>query len=216
MAVNLDAPLAWIQAAGDDLVMLNDLQPNIIKAHTRDHLTALFLRFGAADEAADLLVALAGQMKSALVHLQEIQQFKLSHVAGTPYVGVGLSATGYQALGIDPKKQPNDGAFRRGMRKADFQDELDLWEPPFDGVIDAIILVGDAHQAGHDAGLAGVNAALATHPGVNVIGKQTGRGRHNARKEGIEHFGYVDGRSQPLFLVEDIADEKAAEGGSTN
>ena len=44
-------------------------------------------------------------------------------------------------------------------------------------------------------------------PKVKILGDETGRGLHNTHGDGIEHFGYVDGRSQPLFLEEDIAEE---------
>ena len=35
----------------------------------------------------------------------------------------------------------------------------------------------------------------------------------NANRESIEHFGYVDGRSQPLMLQEDVEDERDKMGG---
>lgn len=42
---------------------------------------------------------------------------------------------------------------------------------------------------------------------IRVLGRETGHGMHNANGDGIEHFGYVDGRSQPLFLTEDLEEE---------
>lgn len=215
MAVNLNAPLAWEKAADDDLTMLKDLQPNIVKAHTRDHLTILFLRFGEPDEAASLLAALASLMKSAHAHLEEIKAFKADGPGGTPYVGVGISAAGYDALGVPEEGRPTDESFRSGMRDADLGDDLDLWEPHFDGTLHAVVLVGDATPAGHDAGLTDVNDALSAHPGVAVAAIQKGVGLHNANGDGIEHFGYVDGRSQPLFLVEDIDAERLGRDGAT-
>ena len=47
-------------------------------------------------------------------------------------------------------------------------------------------------------------------PKVKLLGEETGLGQHNARGEGIEHFGYIDGRSQPLFLTDEIAAEPKA------
>ena len=48
------------------------------------------------------------------------------------------------------------------------------------------------------------------------MGTQDGLGLHNDNREGIEHFGYVDGRSQPLFLLEDIDAEENATDGIAN
>jgi deferrochelatase/peroxidase EfeB len=43
---------------------------------------------------------------------------------------------------------------------------------------------------------------------------QRGKALKNAGRLGIEHFGYVDGRSQPLLLEEDIARETSSGGTS--
>lgn len=42
MSVTLNKPFSWESATGDDSAMLDDLQPNIIKAHTREFLKVLF------------------------------------------------------------------------------------------------------------------------------------------------------------------------------
>ncbi|MGO8041154.1 hypothetical protein AB9E11_35780, partial [Rhizobium leguminosarum] len=49
-----------------------------------------------------------------------------------------------------------------------------------------------------------------------IVGTQDGLGLHNDNEEGIEHFVYVDGRSQPLFLLEDIDAEENATDGIAN
>jgi Dyp-type peroxidase family len=48
---------------------------------------------------------------------------------------------------------------------------------------------------------------------ARVLGEERGRPVVDGR--GIEHFGYVDGRSQPLFLTEDVNDERATKDGTT-
>jgi hypothetical protein len=88
MAVTLNTPIAWETASGDDLAMLEALQPNIIKAHVREFLTILFLRFHEGAEGRSFLKALASGarplMKSAKTHLEEIRAFKLEDRKGTP------------------------------------------------------------------------------------------------------------------------------------
>ena len=52
--------------------------------------------------------------------------------------------------------------------------------------------------------------------GVQILGEENGHGLHNKNGDGIEHFGYVDGRSQPLFLTEEIDDERLTADGTGN
>src|SRR3954454_18996843 len=106
MPVDLSQPFSWEAATGDMATMLDELQPNIIKAHTREFLTVLFLKFNQAAGAKSFLKSLVSStsgaplVKSAKTHLQEVKAFKQTAQPGTSYVGVGLTAIGYSALGI--------------------------------------------------------------------------------------------------------------------
>ncbi len=210
MSVDLSTTLSWTTATGDAATMLGELQPNILKAHVRDHLSALFLAFGDAAEARAFLVSVTGKMKSAKAHLDEVSAFRTAGGAGTPYVGVGLTAAGYRALGVDGN-MPQDEAFLRGMTAAATRQQLNdpprsTFDPGYRGEIHAVVLVGDATDK---AMTARRNEILGLLPdSATVLAEETGLGRVNARGEGIEHFGYVDGRSQPLFLAEDVDAEK--------
>ncbi|MFJ7215917.1 Dyp-type peroxidase [Amycolatopsis sp. NPDC098790] len=209
MSVDLSTTLSWTTATGDAEVMLGELQPNILKAHVRDHLSALLLGFGDPAEARAFLVSVTGKMKSAKAHLEEVGAFKESGAAGTPYVGVGLTAAGYGVLGVT--EFPSDESFRRGMAAPDTRQRLNdpprsTFDPGYHGEIHAVVLVGAATDK---AMTARRNEILGLLPdSVTVLAEETGLGRVNARGEGIEHFGYVDGRSQPLFLTEDVDAEK--------
>lgn len=226
MAVTLNAPFSWSSPSADDAAMLDALQPNILKGHTREFLTLLFVRFLDAGQAASLLSELATEgiippmMKSARRHLMEIAEFHASATPGTPYVGVGITAAGYEALHIPEDKRPSDPAFLRGMTHhqtiADLQDpEIDTWEGHFRQEIHAVILVGDQLRPSRDSALAQVREMIAARPSIVILGEQTGTGLHNENGDGIEHFGYVDGRSQPLFFTEDVAGEMLGGDGAT-
>jgi Dyp-type peroxidase family len=218
MAVNLNEPLAWKPATGDAAAMLDQLQPNILKAHVRRHLSVLLLRFDDPPQAREFLKRLVTLMKSARAHLEEIDAYKTGSGHGTPYVGVGLSHEGYGALGIPAARTPTDAAFVRGMRDPATVERLsdpDVadWEAPYRSRIDAIVLVGDQSE---DSVQARCDEIEALKPdSVNVVGRETGLGLYNDDDDGIEHFGYVDGRSQPLFLVEDIEAERRTTDGVT-
>jgi Dyp-type peroxidase family len=221
MPVTLNQALSWKSATGDDAKMLDALQPNILKAHTREFLSILFLCFENAESGKALLRDLADPanalMKSAKAHLQEVEAFKTSETKGTPYVGVGITAKGYAALGIPADQQPADPSFGGGMKAAQLGDPpISDWEEVFQRDIHAAILVGDQLVGPRDAALAAVNTLITAQQGVKVVGVQKGNGLHNANGEGIEHFGYVDGRSQPLFLKEDVDAEMLGKDGAKN
>ncbi len=216
MAVTLNTSIHWTSASADDLLMLENLQPNILKEHTRDCSTLLFLKFAQPDEGKAFLRSLVPHLKSTIDHLQEIRAFKSTKVPGTPYVGVGLTATGYAALAID--NVPSDAAFQHGMQgNADLHDpDVATWDVPFrnPAQLHGVIIIGDSKLAPMSKKLAQIQALITAHPGVTVLGSQDGRALHNSNGDGIEHFGYVDGRSQPLFFDEDITAQRLLTDGA--
>ncbi|MEP6852736.1 MAG: peroxidase [bacterium] len=219
MSIDLTQPLQWTSATGDAETMLENLQPNIVKPHVRDDLTVLFLHFDVAAEARTFLQGVRTHMKSAKDHLLEIQAFKASHdpSASATYVGVGLTASGYSALSV--AATPADAKFSqpggmKGSRGALDDPAISLWEPTYRGDIHAVVLVGDAAtNEGRYVGVRNAILDLLTE-GITVLGEETGRSLVNADGHGIEHFGYVDGRSQPLFLAEDVTDETNTTDGT--
>lgn len=150
MPFDLTQPLSWESAAGDAAVMLDELQPNIVKAHTREFLTVLFLKFTDPAGGRALLKSLsqppagAPLLKAARTHLMEVKAFKANGTKGTPYVGVGITRHGYTALQVPDPTIPQDGSFLAGMKNAALNDPAPAnWDPHFRDVIDAVILVGD-------------------------------------------------------------------------
>ena len=210
MPVDLTKPLSWKSANVDETTMLAELQANVLSGHVRDHLSVMFFSFSNNADARAFLQALVPLVKSALTHLQEIEVFKATNkaVKGSVYVGVGLTATGYKAIGVPAAKVPADVAFRKGMkaRKTILADPASTtWDSAYQGRVDAVVLVGDENRASVNAARAQV---LAVKPAsVTLVGEEQGLSQVNSHGVGIEHFGYMDGRSQPLFLTEQIAVE---------
>ncbi|KAA9165718.1 Dyp-type peroxidase [Amycolatopsis acidicola] len=202
MPVDLSTQLSWRTTTGDAADMLDELQPNILKAHVRDHLQVLLLEFRDGAEARAFLSSVARLMKSARAQLEEVAAFKATKTPGTPYIGLGLTAGGYATLGI--ATAPTDSAFLGGAKKAApklADPPVQDWDEPYRQAIDAILLIGDA-RPGPVWALRDRIDALRPES-VRVLGEETGHGMTNENGDGIEHFGYVDGRSQPLFLTED-------------
>jgi Dyp-type peroxidase family len=223
MAVELKKLLAWKAATGDAARMLDELQPNILKPHVRNHLSVLLLRFGDRAEAGAFLTEVAKFMKSAATHLKETDLHKQARQSGeayhgTPYVGVGLSLAGYTALGVASAKTPPDPGFIRGTRARATREALSdppvsTWETPYRDPIHAIVLVGDETDQAVSNRRNEILALMLES--VTVVGEETGIAQRNDDDHGIEHFGYVDGRSQPLFLEEDYEQERATTDGVT-
>jgi deferrochelatase/peroxidase EfeB len=216
MPVDLNVPLDWTRASGDASAMLDDLQANILRSHARDHLTVLFLWFVTPAGGREFLRELAVRMKTAREHLLEVADYKATGKPGRAFVGAGLTAAGYAKLGIPPERQPSDPSFQAGMKAAGraLKDPPpQRWEKPYRQVIDAVVFVGDRDPTRHARALAAVRDLLS--PAVEVIGEEVGLAQHNANGDAIEHFGYVAGRSQPLFLAQDIAAERSQRDGAS-
>ena len=220
MPIDLTRPLAWTKASTDEQKMLQSLQGNILKSHGRTGTINVFFTIDPA-RSAEMRRALREianfHATSALKQLEETERFQKTGESGDPFVAVMLSARGYVALG-KAAASPNAQIFRNGMKAPSSLGQLGdppiaEWEPPFQNDIDGMLLVGDDEpnrlRVECDHLVAILEAA-----GGTIVHRQKGGALRNEVGEGIEHFGYVDGRSQPLMLAEEI--EREASGGGTS
>ena len=220
MAINLAAPLAWTKANSDELKMLQSLQGNILKGHGRDYTANIFFKFDPAKnvESRRMLRDLANyHLTSAYHQLLGAQKFKAQSIDAGPFAHLALSFKGYQALGL-AASAPADADFHGGMKSAASVAALNDtpvagWEAPFQQDLHGMILVAATTESAM-AALAGAVNALIVGAGGTIVHIQHGRALRNAAGVGIEHFGYVDGRSQPILLQEDIDAEIASAGTS--
>lgn len=202
--------------------MLHNLQGNILKGHGRDHTVHLFLELRPAQPHfhANLRKTAMQYVTSAARQLEDTRQFKDFGIPGGLFGNLLLTARGYGKLGLTPAQigdafpeAPGDlgvtSTFKDGMAAgiADLSDPPEsAWEPGYQGGrIDAMLLLADDDEGfllrqAHSA-LAQVSAFAA------VLAVEHGGALRNEAGNGIEHFGYVDGRSQPIYLAPDIADE---------
>lgn len=193
--------------------MLENLQGNILKGHGRDHTVHIFFRLdddaGAAREG--LKAVVAGVTSAAEQH-EQTTRFKRFGVPGGLFANFFLSASGYQALGIDPTAF-GDPHFKDGMkaaRAALADPPIDSWDAGYqDPRIDAMLLLAD-DDPGFLLRRAG-DVIRDIERFATVVAVERGVALRNDEGEGIEHFGYADGRSQPIFYASDMAGE-----GTTN
>lgn len=223
MPVDLSAPLAWKTAQGDALTMLQTLQGNILKGHGRHFTANIFFRLDPSKdaEARRMLRELGNyHVTSAYRQLLDADQFKKDGKkakggkGGGAFVHVALSASGYAALNR-PDAAPVGSEYTKGMAHpdniADLTDPLrEEWEENFRTDIHGLVIAA-LETASETGALAGQIRTLIEEAGGTVF-IQHGAALFNAAGEGIEHFGYVDGRSQPLVLTEDIDEERKSAG----
>jgi Dyp-type peroxidase family len=202
--------------------MFWQLQGNILKGHGRDHTVHIFVRFAEdVDLVRKRLGALAQRLvTSAAKQHRETTQFKKYKIPGALFGNLLLTAQGYRALGFSddqivggfPEAEGDFGiqaSFRAGMRasREELNDPpLEQWEKPYaEERIDAMLLLADDDEKFLQRAARDLMHELEGL--ASIVTVETGRALRNQQKEGIEHFGYVDGRSQPIYFRTDLKDE---------
>lgn len=204
--------------------MFEKLQGNIVKGHGRDYSANIFINFSATgSKLGQQIAALAKKyIRSTLNQLEESERYKRFKVPGTLFGNLFLTVEAYRRLGIadatlqswfhDKIENPSDprfpqkSTFLNGMTAAaeDFGDNVEDVEPGYrDQPIHVLLLLAD-----DDEGylMREVNKVVVQLEEMNaqICAIELGKALRNEDGEGIEHFGYVDGRSQPLFLASDF------------
>lgn len=205
-----------------DAPFLGDLQGNILKGHGRDHTLSVFFHFNAGQQvkAKAWLASFTKRfVPSASKQLADTKRYKDEGLPGGLFTNVFLTNKCYEYLAIPEAKRPADGTFKAGMAASNKSLKTSIpglelplndppvsdWERGFDGLIHVMVLIADDNPYFVRAMKRAVILSLG---GIATIMKeQAGRGLRNADKNGIEHNGYADGVSQPLFFDQDIKDE---------
>ena len=193
--------------------MLEDLQGNILKSHERDYSAHIFIKFKADSDAARKWIRYFAQgfVTSAQKQLNDTVTDKESNSQGVGrlFANFFLSYSGYKALGFNLKitngiEFPSP-AFKVGMRT--FQPVLndppvDEWEEGFHQKIHALILLADDNPDYLEEQAKKVIEEVGDV--ADIVNTEVGIVLRNKQGQAIEHFGFRDGVSQPLFLKEDI------------
>ena len=202
--------------SADMQALLATLQGNILKGHGRNYTVHVFVKFDASDVAKlrkRLADFAAKTVTSGLQQYVESEQFKNFKIPGAMFGNLLLTANGYRALGFTKEQLSTtfqDEFFRDGMpkRSGDFNDPPpDKWEKGYQsGEIDAMFLFADDDEKFLLRQVRLLMNELDKFCTILVV-EQGEALRNKETDEGIEHFGYVDGRSQPIYLKGDEKDE---------
>ncbi|MCE6989805.1 Dyp-type peroxidase [Dyadobacter sp. CY323] len=188
---------------------LKNIQGNTLKGHGRDYTTHIFVRFrvNRGKTTKEWIRTFAeNHLTSIKKQLEEREAFKKDKKPGNLFASFFLTSSGYEVLGFnDVHKRFKDEAFLKGMklRKGELNDpDSRRWESGFRTRIDAMILLADDDKNRMGEFAKELIDTLSTF--CSVCGVEYGNAIRNSAEKGIEHFGYVDGTSQPLFLKEEI------------
>lgn len=192
--------------------ILDDLQGNILQEHGRNYAACLFIRFAKAQ-------ALANRTFINRFCSQHVtsasEQFQAGHER--PIVNFFLSAGGYQALGFADHQIPGDARFQRGMR-ASCKELGDpppkQWESLYQNELHALILIAHDDKDQLDDWLIRRRSEFSEQcksaftlldpieRGACMFDRPapTGQSKEKNTRNAVEHFGYVDGISDPAFF----------------
>ena len=207
--------------------MLENLQGNILKGHGRDHTVHLCVGFTAEPQAVatwmrnfakDYVTSARQQLADSSVHKRQTTHSRL-------FGNLFLTAAGYEhLLGLttaELERRFSEGdetpvTFRAGMEAAggELHDlSPSTWDVGYQGRrIHAMILLADDNPQHLQMATARILDSL---QGVaDLLTEEYGAVLRNAAGKAIEHFGYADGRSQPLFFKQDL-DTEARKAGIT-
>ncbi|WP_159476864.1 Dyp-type peroxidase domain-containing protein [Dyadobacter sp. 3J3] len=207
-----------------------EIQGNIVKSHGRDHTSHIFFQFnaGKTEDAKKFIKEFAlTRLTSALKQKQDSDKIttekKLARQENreprlealqTLFISLMLSSKGYAYLHQDTTDLEAD--FNSGMKKANdssfqmFDVPVENWEAGYQKEIHGMILIGWGGKTREalDAETSKITDRLKANNLATILTTEKGDAITNANNDHIEHFGYVDGVSQPKFFNEELSELK--------
>jgi Dyp-type peroxidase family len=212
----------------DPLRPLESLQGNILQGHGRDMSVHILLQFkiGKETDVKSWIRDLAdSDITSAQRQLEETKQYRRNKTPGRTFMSFFLSAKGYEYL--YPKDKSNlpfdDATFLYGMKAAQHRlndPPKEAWEKAYQNEIHAMVLLADDDKPHLRQRLRERAERLRTEVEkfsescTLEFGKVMWDWKNYPQEYPVEHFGYVDSRSQPLFFQSDIERESIERDGT--
>jgi deferrochelatase/peroxidase EfeB len=190
---------------------LRNLQGNILRSHGRDHTALLLMQFASEAEGRRVLRALSGYVTSAFEQHRQADDRRDKGLADALFGSMSISAAGYTKLGFrdlsgfgEPETEPpTDSSFSAGMKKhaGELRDDKSPWERQYQGELHAVLLLAHADSTTLASKVEDARAQI----GTCLVGDpEYGHVIRNSAGMPLEHFGFVDGISQPLYLASDV------------
>ncbi|MDG3494105.1 MULTISPECIES: Dyp-type peroxidase [Pseudanabaena] len=203
--------------SGKYQALLDDLQGNILKGHGRDYTVDIFVQWKSDDIPAVkewIINFTKGYVTSAQLQADESRRYRDQKVSGSVFANFYLTRIGYETLGFEafqiPKNQPfTMGMQYEGIRTSLGDPKVTDWEVGYQQKIHSLIAIADDDQ---DSLLKFANQITQELSKIaTVLHQENGFILRNKDGQVIEHFGFVDGISQPLFIKRDIVKAQASD-----
>lgn len=194
------------------LDLLNGVQATILKGHGRKYGSLLFFFIGAdpTSVAATRRFLSKLEVTTAASQLSQIRAFKVNEASGNTVVrNVVLSYEGYRRLNVPSAQIPRDVAFRDGMKVAASarlkESNVATWQKEFRQALHGCILTASSSEQALEAAHAALEVELriAVGPSGGAFSERC-YVRSDASGKVVEHFGFADGISQPLFFKAEV------------
>ena len=189
---------------------LESLQGNILRGHGRDRSIHIFLSFKNDKETnvdvKEWIKGLAERLTSAQQQFDDAEQHRYHNISHRLFMNFFLSAKGYEYLYPDQKDKLrfNDEGFLCGMKAAQHRlndPPKEVWEAGYQHDIHAMILLASDNEPSLQQEANKLCDDVKTHAEICAV--EHGRVMWSGQAP-IEHFGFVDSLSQPLFFQSDI------------
>lgn len=180
---------------------LDAIQGNILKSHGRNHAAHVVLNFQPGIDPAIVRRRLADVAPTVTSAWRQLQETLADRNSDNLFTGLGIASSGYRLLGKPVDNFPQ--SFRQGLRYTSDQLGIpsDPWEPH---LIDPHCIVILAHR--NNGSLQQTESSIRSQ--FQDIATCTTEWGHVIRdlktNKPVEHFGFLDGISQPLFYESDL------------
>lgn len=195
---------------------LKNIQANILKPHGREHAWCIFIQFtpGKPVIVQDWVKQFSQNVTSAQRQQEQKAVFRTeSPLDKGTLTCFFLSAKGYGKLGFTTEDMPQDPSFLVGMKHGRVNSKLSdvpsgYWEENYQKDLDTMILIAndDINEIEQrfkaiieDLSMSKAGEYLYTEKGETLPRLKQGE-KPNSRVRVVEHFGFLDGISNPEFL----------------
>lgn len=181
--------------------MLENLQGNILKGHGRNFTSHLLIRFYKNNRisALEWIRNFSERVTSCKEQIKETAMYKKHGISGNIFMGFYITGEGYSFI----NKEDPEKLYIKTMKTADLGDPpVEKWEEGYSEEIHVMILIADDNQEILERETLVIKNEIVKFSDILKIEK--GNVIRNDEGEGIEHFGYADGISQPLFFKEEM------------
>lgn len=195
--------------------LVQDLQGNIIKGNGRENAVHLFLKFkdGKQDQVKKWLGEFTRKyVTSAWAQAYEAEKYREKRIKGSVFTNVFLTVFGYEYLGLIGDELPfSEDFFLGGMKDPNSQigfadPTVDKWDPGLQKDCHCLLLMADDNFQPLLHIVRRVKNSLIEI--AEIVHQDNGFVLRNEDGKVIEHFGFRDGVSEPLFVKRDIDKER--------